>query len=353
MATIPDRLDRFLRTLLRVPGIVVDAVDGQVVVPQTEDVRALAPVVRATAEHPEAYLALEPDVHVLRHDDLVLGWQHRGRTAFAVGGLNAPPARRVELLGAYRLATSTRGLVRQLAFPLRADELDDAAAAGFSAVQVGVEAWLDLEDFHTRGKRFEHVRQMRNRARRRGVEVTEVDPAEHREALADVHARWLRAKRPSWRMKLLVGSPNLDQPLDRRYLVATRDGVVEGFITLLPGPDGVWGLDVMCRAPDATPGTVERLLLHAAETLRDEGAIALSLGACPMAGVPWSWRRPILSVAFRVLYDSWLGNRIFGFRNLWRFKEKFRPRWEPVFIGAAPRMGVMALYRGCRMWGLY
>lgn len=353
MPHTPDWLDRLVRAGLRAPGVVMEWIDGVRVDPEVPDREALVEAVHATLRHPEAYLGLEPGLHHTRWQGFVLGWEHRGRTAFGVGGLNAPGDATTGLLGAFVRDTSDRGIVRQLAFPVRDVERGAVAAAGFTSVQVGVEAWLDLPGLTWRGRRFAHVRQMRNRARRKGVTVGEVAPGTCREALASVHAAWLAAKRPSWRMKLLVGSPALDWPLRRRYFVARSAGRVEAFVTVLPGAAGTWGLDVLARMPDALPGTMEHLLVHVVDTLRDEGAQHLSLGACPMAGVPVSREHPILTRTFRFLYDTALGNSLFGFRSLWTFKQKFRPRWEPVYFAARPRLGVLALYRGCRMWGLY
>lgn len=350
---LPDLADRALRAVLRLPGWLVERVDGPVVVPDGPGPDEVFEEVRRGARHPEAYLALEEDLHYHRDAAGVVAWQHRGRTAFAVGGLNALARGRVALLRGFRRAADAVGVRRHLVFPLRDEELPAARAAGFEPVQVGVEAWLDLECLDWRGGRHAHVRQMVNRARRRGVVVCEIRPEDHAEALAALHARWLDAKRPSWRMKLLVGSPSLERPFDRRYLAAHVGDRLEGFVTLLPGADGVWGLDVMCRRPDAVPGTMESLIHGAAVRLRAEGASQLSLGACPMAGVPLDGPKPVLRRIFRLLHDSAIGNRIFGFRRLHRFKDKFRPRWEPVYFAAAPRLGWFSLYLGCRMWGLY
>jgi phosphatidylglycerol lysyltransferase len=154
-------------------------------------------------------------------------------------------------------------------------------------------------------------------------------------------------------MKLLVGSPGLDRPCDRRYYAAHTAGRIEAFVTVLPGAPGVWGIDVMCRRPDAASGCMELLLMHVAEALRDEGATQLSLGPCPMAGITQDGAPPLLRATFEGLFGSWWGNKIFGFQNLYRFKKKFRPRWEPVFFAAGPRLGILELYLGCRMWGLY
>ncbi|MCB9682957.1 MAG: DUF2156 domain-containing protein [Alphaproteobacteria bacterium] len=355
MPTLPDRLDRLLRALLALPGAVVEALDGTHVQAPAGRADAVVDRVRRGARHPEAYLALEDGIHHTVVDGDVIGWEHRGRTAFAVGGLNAAHGRKGALLAAWVDHTRARGIVRQLAFPVRPDELDEARAVGFTPVQVGIEAWIDLPGFTLQGGRFAHVRQMRNRSRRRGVEVVEVDVGVDavRDALAAVHAAWLASKRPSWRMKLLVGSPCLDRPYDRRYVVARSSRGVEAFVTVVPGAPGEHGVDVMARRPDAPAGVMEHLICEVATALRDEGATGLSLGPCPMAGVPITREHPLLTRVFRLLYATELGNRVFGFRRLVAFKDKFRPRWAPVYFVASPHLGVWALYRGCRMWGLY
>lgn len=353
MSVLAEPLDRLLRALMRVPGAVLDVVDGRVVVPEGPGPVDVYDDVRATARHPESRLALEPDLHYTRNGRQVLAWQHRGRTSFAVGGLNADPAQRDSLLRVHLVQTARLGIARQLLFPVRADELDAVRARGFSAVRVGVEAVVDLDDFTLRGGRFADVRQMVRRATRRGVWTEEVSPAQHADELHRIHADWLHSKRPSWRMKLLVGSPSLDRPFDRRYVIARTERRIEAFCTLLPSRPGVWGLDVMCRRPDAVAGSMERLLSDVALQLREEGASTLSLGANPMAGVPRGGDHPLLHGIFRLLYHNPLGDRVFGFRRLHQFKSKFRPREEPLWFAARPGLGVMALYRGCRMWGLY
>ena len=346
--------DLWLRRLLGAPGVLLDVLEPRPTHPPSGALTPVDvwPMVRAGARWPEAALALEEDLHYHLHDDDVLAYQRRRGTAFAIGGLNSGDVE--GLLRTFASHAGHQGLRRMLVFPVRETQRAAVHAAGFSSVQVGVEAWLDLAELSFRGRRYESVRQMRNRARRRGVtseEVPQTGLDDVRDELAAIHASWLAGKRPSWRMKLLVGSPGLEQPFDRRYLVARTAQRIEAFCTLLPGADGQWGVDVMCRRPDAVRGAMEHLLMHAVEQLRAEGAETLSLGPCPMAGVDRG--EHALERVFRGLYASSWGNQLFGFRNLHRFKSKFRPRWEPVYFASSPRLGVFSLYAGCRMWGLY
>ena len=63
---------------------------------------------------------------------------------------------------------------------------------------------------------------------------------------------------------------------------------------------------------------------------------------------PWSLRA---FMAF--LFRSSIGQRLFGFRQLFHFKNKFAPQWEPVYLAGWPRMGFWSMYAGGRMWGLF
>lgn len=351
--------DRWLRRVLALPGVVLDWFDADVPAAGSGSPTEVYPLVRASARWPEAHLALEEGLSHYVDEGHVVAWQRRGSTAFAVGGVNAEPEARSGLLLRFGEALAAGGVRRRLLFPVRREELEGAREAGFTAVQVGVEAWMDLPGLDTRGRAWAHVRQMVNRARRRGVTVDEAAPADHAGELGEIYAAWLAARRPKWRMKLLVGSPGLDHPFDRRYFVARSGGRIEAFVTVLPGREGQWGLDVMCRRPDAIPGTMESLVLAVARALQAEGADALSLGPCPMAGVPTrgvgelEGPAPLLRSVFTMLFATKLGNRVFAFQNLYRFKNKFNPRWDPVYFAAQPRLGMVELYLGCRMWGLY
>ena len=66
-----------------------------------------------------------------------------------------------------------------------------------------------------------------------------------------------------------------------------------------------------------------------------------------------SFHSATLPGVFRFLYTQPLGARLFPFRGLARFKEKFSPEWVPVRIGAYKNVSVWSLYEGCRIWGLF
>ena len=118
-------------------------------------------------------------------------------------------------------------------------------------------------------------------------------------------------------------------------------GRVVAFTTWLPYLDGkAMILDLVRRRADSPVGTMELLILRSLEAFRDRGLKEASLNGIPLASVD----RPgtdssadgenaedsRLSEALRWLYDH--GGAVYEAKNLFRFKSKFAPRWEPMYL---------------------
>ena len=152
-------------------------------------------------------------------------------------------------------------------------------------------------------------------------------------------------------MRLLVG---LHGACDRALfaVVSTRCGEPVAYVEARPGFNGRgYGVDGMVRAPDAPAGAMELALNSLLEHRREAGDTWFSLGAVPLQGMDRS--RPLLALICRGLRETALGNQLFHFSGLQRFKAKFAPQWRPVLIGDYRRVGIRSLYEGCRLWGLF
>jgi phosphatidylglycerol lysyltransferase len=263
------------------------------------------------------------------------------------------------VLNAFSARLKASGYRRALLFPIHETEREACRAGHFPSLRVGMEAFLAKETFGLGGKRYVDLRQMLNRAKKRyGLAVWEVHPPQGKAGLETLHGRWLLT-RPTWKpMALVVGSPCLDAPLGRRFFAVGQQGsgVAQAFISVAPGwSGGGWGLDVMARDPGAGAGAMELVITETIERLFDEGAKVFSLGAVPLYPGP-SEGRGVPHRLERVMgwiYRSRLTNRFFHFKALARFKMKFAPRWDPVYIGIWPKPSIRALYGACRMWGLF
>lgn len=320
---------------------------------------SLAELAEIVERSPRAngYLSLEPGLRIYRREEGVLTWASCGRTAFAVGGMHSEGTPQA-LLERFVADARAAGYRRALLFPVSQAERSMTRDAGFSSVMVGSEAFIDLPGWSLSGKAKADLRQMVNRGTKRyGIRASEIGPLAELDELSGLYDQWMEARIVKARMKLLVGTPCFDRPARRRYFIAHAGDPTQpvAFCTITPGAELTWGLDVMVRPPDAPAGAMDVLLARVLEILQAEGAKTFSLGAAPMAervAAPQGESR-FLHGVFRWLYKSWLGNRIFNFASLARYKDKFAPRWEAVYLAGSPRIGVWSLYVGCLMWGLF
>lgn len=308
-----------------------------------------------------AFLALEPRLRRVRIRRHVFGLSIFRSNVFVVGGIHGREDGMVEALVELRRWLASLGARRILIVPISEEERRPVEEAGFGAIQVAAEGLIEPASFDLSGGAMADLRQMHNRARRRfELDVVEVDPEHRADARRwqQTYHDWLR-KRPGGReMGLLVGTPCMEEPLGRRYFATTqpRRDVFPAVLSLTPGWDGAgFGVDIMARDEAGPPGAMDLLLIESIRRLGDEGVKRFSLGSSPMAAVPGEKliAPTHLRLLMTFLFESSLGQRIFGFRHLFRYKNKFRPRWQRIYLAGWPRMGFWSLYTGGRLWGLF
>lgn len=228
-----------------------------------------------------------------------------------------------------------------------------ATAQGFAAQKIGEEAFLDVPGFSTSGKRRANVRHSVTRARKDGVVVLRYDQgsrtAGRDRQLTAISAAWL-ADKGGPELGFTLGRFDLARLDDQEVFVAVvdagaRDERVVGFVTWLPYADGNAAvLDLMRRGQNCPPGVIETLVVDSLAEFAARGRAVASLGGVPLAAT--SGRTDRTSQLMGWLYEH--GDAVYAAKGLFRFKDKFDPRWEPMFLaypGAAdvPRIGVAAL----------
>lgn len=120
----------------------------------------------------------------------------------------------------------------------------------------------------------------------------------------------------------------------RLALAVSSAGDIDGFLSWLPvyGPGGAhhgWTLDLMRRREGGFASVMEFLIGSSARVFAEEGAQILSLSGAPLAHETADDEGRIA----RLLGQ--LGNMlepVYGFRSLHRFKQKFNPRYEPIYL---------------------
>ncbi|MCG6984052.1 MAG: phosphatidylglycerol lysyltransferase domain-containing protein, partial [Thiocapsa sp.] len=90
------------------------------------------------------------------------------------------------------------------------------------------------------------------------------------------------------------------------------------------------GVDLMRHVPDAPHGTMDFLFTRIIEWARTEGYIWFNLGMAPLSGVGnIRYARPDERLA-GLAYDY--GSRLYNYKGLRSFKEKFHPVWRSRYI---------------------
>lgn len=197
---------------------------------------------------------------------------------------------------------------------------------------------VDLEGLEFVGKRWNSVRTAMNRAARDGVTFRmsrlEDESWGIKAQLRGISEMWVGDKNLP-EMGFTLGT--LDQALDPEVRVAlaiSSNGDVDGFLSWLPvyGSDGAvrgWTLDLMRRRDGGFPPVMEFLLGSSALHFRDEGAQFMSLSGAPLAHEYPADAGPI-AVLSEKLADGL--EPVYGFQSLHRFKEKFHPRYETLYL---------------------
>ena len=262
----------------------------------------------------------------------------------------------------------------------------------------GKECWLDInpplrssaETFSVQGPKRERLRTTRNRCRREGIRIKEMQLSEIDAAiLVDISREWLSTKLVGTELQFLArplaGKPITEEntPEGEDFALQEEDGVrlfvalsraneVIGFVIFDPmyryGRVESYVTSILrCRrtyknpASPTTPrkvpsGLVDAIILGAIEQFRREGVQAVSLGLMPFApvrsnGRPKFQSNPLTAILFESLYR--FGRSLFNFKSLTWHKRRYFGREEPVYFAAPQKIAQLwHLHQANRMMGV-
>ena len=224
--------------------------------------------------------------------------------------------------------------------------------AGLSALEIGDEAIVEVDQFSLEGRAMRNVRQAVSRVERAGYRC-----AVHRTAeLSAAERTSLQRQAAAWRgaetergFSMALG--RFGDPADPQCVtvVAEQAHQLRAFLHFVPwGEDGL-SLDLMRRDRGADNGLNELLITRAIEAAPGLGVRRLSLNFAVFRSSLERGERlgagPLLRAWRGVLL---LASRWFQIESLYRFNAKFRPVWEPRFVcyptaRDLPRVAIAAL----------
>jgi phosphatidylglycerol lysyltransferase len=211
--------------------------------------------------------------------------------------------------------------------------------AGLHLQKIGEEAILDLTHFQGQqtGKDGKYYRQIRNRFVKLGYKVEVIQPSHSPEVLLrlrQISDEWLNKPGREERGFMLGYHDDAYLQSGALALVYDETGTIQGFMNLVPTfEDKLANYDLL-RCSQAAPGNCnDFLLLGLIDYLLEQGYTTLNLGLSPLAGLDEpgeSKDKSLVDNALRFAYTN--GDRFYSFSGLKRFKEKYKPDWEPRYI---------------------
>lgn len=271
------------------------------------------------------FQVLNPEILRQFGDDWVVGFVQRGRYRIAAG---APIADTSTLPQAMRAFDNGRRVCW-----FAAESRLMSVADGYSRVVMGAQPMWLPESWLANVAASASLRAQLNRARNKGVTVSEWEADRIREssALRECRDQWLKT-RGLPPMHFLNESDVLDAPEGRRVFVMEADGSPIGFVVLAPIPArNGWLTELFVRGERAPNGTVELGLYHAVKAIAEDGAGLMTMGMVPLSTHASESDNP----AWLRALTRWArahGRRFYNFDGLESFKAKFKPdSWEPIY----------------------
>ena len=212
---------------------------------------------------------------------------------------------------------------------------------GFVTMKIGEDARLDTNEFKLEGKFFQNLRTARNKAKKNGLTFQWYDAKPQTDhgleaQLQVLSDNWL-ARKHGGEMTFDLGSFNLDYIREHGAgIVRNPEGRIETFATWLPFDQGRGRcLDIMRGREDARD-VMDFLILEAMDHFKAQGITHISLGNAPLANVDAiegevESRR---ERAVQFLFENF--DQIYGYKKLFRFKDKYQPNWQGRYLAYRP-----------------
>ena len=266
----------------------------------------------------------------------IVAYQRRAGVALALADPMGPPASRAASVDEFIRMAEHAGLVP--CFFSADDSTRAAVPATWRSLVVADDTIVDLPGLQFTGKQWNSVRSSLNRAGReemtfRMTRLTD-EPWGVQQQLRAISEMWVGDKGLP-EMGFTLGTlVEAEDPEVRLALAVSPEGNIDGFLSWLPVYGGAgtvrgWTLDLMRRREGGFAPVMEFLIGSSAKLFSEEGAQVMSLSGAPLAHEypPDAGLIATLSDKLATALEP-----VYGFQSLHRFKQKFHPRYETLYL---------------------
>ncbi len=286
------------------------------------------------SQHSLSAFAIQDDKHhVLVVDQRgLIAYAIRGSAAITCGDPIAPDEVFQLCIKQFLEITQKSGW-RPCFYEVAENRLEAYHQLGLKSLKIAEEAIVDLSQFSLSGNARANLRAMVNKAAKSGMEVRRYSRGEKPiaavdEQLEEISEEWLSEKHLG-ELGFSLGRFSLEEISDIPVFIASCGDRIEAFCSWLPYRRGeAVVLDLMRRRKTAVAGTMDFLIAHSLKQLQSSSIREASLANAPLANVGEP-KKP-LERGVALLFENM--NAFYGYKNLFRFKKKFAPRWEGRYL---------------------
>jgi len=299
------------------------------------DVRARAQeIVETQGDTAFAFCALMDDkTYWFSNGGSVVAYAVVGRVAVAMGDPIGPRSDRAEAIRGFA-DFARRQDWRPAFYEIYDDALAYHRAAGLQTLRIAHDAVVDLGSWTMLGGPNKSLRSVVNTIKNKGYKAVAFEAPlspELLELLRDVSDEWLAARGGSEKTFSLGAFEDDYVRGNPAMVIFNEEERVMAFANIVScyqAPE--LSIDLMRRRAEARSGAMELLFTSLFEWAKSKGYERFNIGPSPFAMVGEHSEDPATEKAIHFIYQHI--DQFYNFKGLHAFKEKFKPRWRPLFL---------------------
>jgi phosphatidylglycerol lysyltransferase len=313
---------------------------GRLAPTTAEELHAATLIVRAQ-ERSDAMLAMMGDKSLVFSPSrqAFLMYAKRGRSWVALHDPVGPLTEWPGLIARFVAMAHAHG-GRAAFYQVRPEALPLYLDAGLKLMKLGEEACIILDAFALEGPQRANLRYALKRGERDGLSTEVTGPAEVPALLPTLRTisdAWLQGRRRAEK-NFSVAAFDATYVAAQSVMLLRQNGAPVAFATFMTTDLHTEAtVGVMRHAAGASPYAMEYLFTKLALHLKQAGFHRLSLGMAPLSGLEPT---PLAATWHQIAHLLWrFGGRLYNFRGLRTFKNKFNPEWQPRYLAASGTLG--------------
>ena len=257
----------------------------------------------------------------------------QSRVALALGDPIGPPEDLPAALRAFGALCASNDW-RSAFYQVLPDSMLSYREAGYELLTLGHEAIVPLSGFSLEGSEKKNIRNAVTKMKRQGYTAGVIEPPYSSRMMRELEALsddWLSSRGAS-ELRFSMGW------FDPAYLatcpimlVRDREGFIEAFANIVIQTNmGEAAVDLMRYRGMAEKGIMDFLFVSLLEWGKGRGYERFDLGFSALSGIGERPDDPALERALKYAYERM--DRVYNFKGLHAFKEKFHPEWSPRYL---------------------